>query len=94
MKSIEQLLDEVTDRESFLTFASALAAERRRAEELERENPELYIVDGALGWMNGSIGQFIEHGLTRFEPAPGQEPIETPSWKNLAEFLYCGKIIE
>jgi hypothetical protein len=90
----EDLLDTVHDRESFIAFASALAEERDRAEQIERDNPGTYIIDGALGWMNGSIGQFIEAGLTHFEPAPDEKPIETPTWKDLAMFLYCGKIIE
>jgi hypothetical protein len=90
----EDLLDTVHDRESFITFALALAEERDRAEQIELDNPGTYIVDGALGWMNGSIGQFIGAGLTHFEPAPGEKPIETPTWKDLAMFLYCGKIIE
>lgn len=94
MKSIEQLLDEVKDRESFIVFALALAEERDRAEKFERENPDVYVVDGALGWMNGSIGQFIGAGLSHFEPAFGEKSIETPTWKDLAEFLYCGKTIE
>jgi hypothetical protein len=55
LKSIEHLLEEVTDRESFIGFALALAQERKQAERIERENPNVYMVDGALGWMNGSI---------------------------------------
>jgi hypothetical protein len=90
----EDLLDAVHDRESFVAFAMALAEERDRAEQIERESPDVYVVDGALGWMNGSIGQFIEAGLSHFDPRPGEDPIETPTWRDLAMFLYCGKIIE
>jgi len=90
----EDLLDDVHDRESFIAFALALAEERDRAERIERENPNTYIIDGALGWMNGSIGGFIGAGLSHFEPGIGEKPIDVPTWKDLAMFLYCGKIIE
>jgi hypothetical protein len=90
----EDLLDNVHDRESFVAFAWALAEERDRAEEIERANPNVYIVDGALGWMNGSIGQFIGAGLTHFEPRLGEKLIEIPTWQDLAMFLYLGKIYE
>jgi hypothetical protein len=88
------LLDSAHDRESFIAFALTLAEERDRSEQFLRDKPDTHIVDGALGWMNGSIGQFIGAGLTHLEPAPGEEPIETLTWKDLAMFLYCGKIIE
>ncbi len=87
----EDLLDAVRDRESFFAFALGLAEERNRAEQLEQQNPDTYVCDGALGWMNGSIGGFIGAGV---EPGFDETPIETPTWNDLATFLYRGKIIE
>ena len=92
--TLDELFDQVHDRESFIAFAEALAEESRRAEEIEAENPDIYMVDGALGWKNASIAQFIEHGLYHFDPDPDGKVVQTPTWKDLAWFLYCGKIIE
>jgi hypothetical protein len=94
MSAIE-LLDLVHDRESFLDFAQALADERREAEEIELSQPENYKWGaGALGWYNTCISQFIEAAMSHFEPDAEGPVIEHVTWKDLAEFLYSGKIIE
>lgn len=95
MKSVEQLLDEVKDRESFLAFTHAFIEERQLAERMEHENPEAYPVEGPFGWANRSISTFLGAGLTYFDEKFDERPVETPpTWKDLAEFLYTGKIIE
>nr|WP_255712954.1 hypothetical protein [Rhodopirellula sp. JC740] len=91
----EDLLDTVCDRESFIAFVEALASERERAQQIEREHPNRYVVDGALGWMNGDIQSYLYASLDYFAEGPLKDPPATePSWKMLAEFLWCGKIIE
>lgn len=93
MKSTE-LLDKVNDRESFLAFAEALVQERRQAEKIEAADPEGFKWGGALGWTNTSISSFIEGGLSQFDPERHEKPIESPTWKDLAYFLYLGQFIE
>ena len=89
----DQLLDRVVDKSSFIAFVEALAAERREAEQLERDHPLKYQLGGALNWHNGTISSFLEAALECFEdPAANEHP--NPSWRLFAEFLYCGKIIE
>lgn len=91
----EELLAHVVDRESFIAFVEALAAERRQAEHLEKEQPLRYQLGGALGWENGDIADFLEAALAYFqEGSLGPAPEPVPSWRMFAEFLYCGKIIE
>lgn len=91
----ESLLDGVCDRGSFIAFVQALADERELAQEVERDNSDRYIVDGALGWMNGDISQFLGAALEYFADGPLKEPIsDQPTWKMFAEMLWCGKIIE
>lgn len=90
----EELLRNVHDRDSFIAFVEALAAEREEAEVIERENPNTYIVDGANHWKNARIGDFLYAALDYFEDKPLGRPEKEPSWKLFAEFLYCGKIIE
>jgi hypothetical protein len=89
-----ELLDLVHDRESFLAFAFALAEERRVAEGIEAADPEPYKWGGANGWTNNCISLFIEGACSHFEARPDGSVIETPTWKDLAEFLWVGKFIE
>jgi hypothetical protein len=90
----EELLDRVTDLQSFLAFVEALAAERREAERMEREQSTRYQLGGALNWQNCEISSFLEAAARHFEDSPDQDPEEAPTWKMFAEFLYCGKVIE
>jgi hypothetical protein len=90
----EELLKKVQDRESFIAFVEALAAEREDAQRIERENPQRYMVDGAHNWKNAEIGAFLYAALDYFVESPYRQPDDAPSWRMFAEFLYCGKIIE
>jgi hypothetical protein len=89
--SLEELLDCVDDRESFIAFVEALAAERRQAERLETEQPVRYQLGGALDWQNGDIASFLEAALDCLKE---DRPQVEPSWQMFAEFLWCGKIID
>jgi hypothetical protein len=91
----EELLEYVVDQKSFIAFVEALATERRQAARLEAEQPVCYQLGGALGWYNGDIASFLEAALTYFQEGPLKAcPEPKPNWRMLAEFLYCGKIIE
>jgi hypothetical protein len=92
--SIFDLLETVVDRDSFIAFVNALAAERAQAEQMERDDPTLYHWSGALGWENGDISSFLYAALAYFEPGVYHQPEEAPSWRMFAEFLYFGKIYE
>lgn len=88
-KLIEELLEEVDSRESFLVFVEALAKERLRAEKLERADSRLRL-EGELGWQNGDISSFLFAAMSGLPNISESKP----SWKTFATFLYCGKIIE
>lgn len=94
MTSPEELLAHVADRDSFIAFVEAMAAERADAVEIERANPHAYLVDGAHNWKNGEIDGFLWAALSYFESKPYHTPESKPSWRMFAEFLWCGKIIE
>ena len=87
--------DLVNDRESFIQFIEWLAKDRQEADVLERSDPERYQWGGANGWQNSSIASFLECAISGAEAqrdwasGPGG-----PSWKDLAVFLYLGKIYE
>ena len=90
----EELLPKVIDRDSFIAFVTALAAEREDAERLERDEPVRYQLGGAHNWQNGTISAFLYSGLAYFSSSPLRKPEDTPSWKMLADILYFGKIYE
>ena len=92
--SLTELLDAVCDRESFNRFVAALASEREDAERLEREQPERYRWGGALGWQNSDISSFLSAAAVHFEPGPHRFVGESPTWRDLAKFLWMGKIYE
>ena len=94
MATPEELLERVADRDSFIAFVEALAAERADAAEIERAHPQIYIVDGAHNWKNGDIAGFLYAALGYFDPGPYHQPESEPSWRVFAEILWCGKIIE
>jgi hypothetical protein len=70
----EELLDKVIDRDSFQAFVLALAAERREAARMEREEPVRYSLGGALRWQNGDIASFLEAALCYFDAGYYHEP--------------------
>ena len=92
--SPEELLDTVNDRESFVAFVRSLADERDRAEQEEKEKPNVYVVDGAYNWKNGDIASFLWACLEYFEDRPFHKPDSEPNWRMFANFLWCGKIYE
>ncbi len=86
------LLEQVTDRESFLAFDRALAADREDEVAKEQVQPSSPYGPGANGWENATIEAFLEAALAWANDS-GDLP-EEPSWYAFANFLYCGKIYE
>ena len=94
MRSPEELLDLVADRDSFIEFVKALADERTASAELGRADPQAYLLGGAHKWQNGNIDGFLYAALEYFREKPFHQPETVPSWRMFAEFLWCGKIME
>ena len=97
MTDPHELLNCVTDRESFLAFVRALVADRESEVAKEPSHPSRPYSCGANGWENGTIEAYLDAALRWAEDTDiGQTqglPSE-PSWKAFATFLYCGKIYE
>jgi hypothetical protein len=89
--------DAVHDRESFLTFVAALAADRRASAAAETTAPSSPYGPAAGGWENITIEDFLEAALSWAESTGMGEsqglPVG-PTWSGFAAFLYCGKIYE
>ncbi|MEM1221698.1 MAG: hypothetical protein AAGH40_02970 [Verrucomicrobiota bacterium] len=91
-RTAHDALELVKDYESFRQFVWTLIDEREAAEEIERTNKMEAEYGAPLGWQNSDISQFLGAGMTYFERI---EPTkENPSWRDIAEFLYLGKIYE
>lgn len=87
--------DTVSDEESFLAFARALAADNKLAEVLAKAHS---LDDSPRGWQNATIQQFLESAVAWAEDSRfgrGRLPDEATSpWRRFAAFLYAGKIYE
>jgi hypothetical protein len=97
MAELHELLEQVTDQASFLTFVWALVDDRREAMAKERAQPAPPYGPDAGGWENDSIDTYLAAAASwavdsdmghRQGLPPG------PSWRAFAAFLYCGKIYE
>jgi|SRR6056297_1627869 len=94
--NLDDLLEQVHDRESFLAFARALANDREDEVRKERKSPSAPYSRGCNGWENGSIETFLDAAIAWTEDSIGlatELPME-PAWKSFAKFLYAGKFYE
>jgi len=90
--SRQALAQEVTDHDSFVVFVSSLIVDRRRAEALERENPQYWGWGAPEGWENSRISDFIGLAMLYFDSCGNAIP--ELSWADLADALFQGKICE
>jgi hypothetical protein len=93
-KTPEELLESVHDHDTFMAFVWALVADREKAEQLERADPKRYQFGGAGNWQNSSISAFLGAAASYFEDSGWGSGSAQPSWRDLAQFLYLGKIYE
>ncbi len=93
MSDITDKLDAVSDAASFLTFVTALLADRQQQEANNGTQ-----ANATSEWANNSIASFLEGALswaedTDFGTTQDDEIVNNP-WQQFAVFLYCGKIYE
>lgn len=87
-------MESVADKESFLEFLEALVKDREEAEKIESNDPQKWSWGGANGWQNSDISMFLESASCYFHEGPHCHSGDNLSWKDLAQFLYFGKIYE
>ena len=92
--SPEELLDKIDSKETFLEFLDAFVSNREEAAALEAKDPTKYQWGGANAWQSSSISSFLCSSRVYFESGPQRHDGADLSWKDLAEFLYFGKIYE
>jgi len=97
---LEDLLDAVKDRESFLVFVEALRDDRRAEVAEDAHSSDHPYAPGARGWENSEIETFLDsaaswaRGVARTADFRAEQFPETASWAVFARFLYAGKIYE
>lgn len=93
---VEDALESVNDRESFIFFLKVLSADRADEVKKETTQPSSPFGPGANGWENGSIESFLDAAAAWAEDAregPFWKWPENP-WKQCAKILYMGKHYE
>src|SRR5438874_11545682 len=94
---LDEALDAVKDRDTFLAFVRALSNDRGRSVAQEELNPSSPYEPDAGGWENTTIQDFLESAASWAEDSdfdiPEGSPVET-AWQAFAGFLYAGKIYE
>ena len=98
--NLNDLLEQVNSKQTFLRFARALADDFADEQEKEAANPTpwLGVVQGPNGWYNFTVNAFLEQMCTWAQQtsATTDKPMvpEQPSWKSFAEMLIMGKEYE
>jgi len=92
-EDLDEMLEAVVDRDSFLAFVKALVADREDEVSKEKENPSSPWGTGANGWEHGTIEGYLDAAVAWMEgsQATAWELPAEPSWKSFATFLYRGK---
>jgi hypothetical protein len=94
---LHALADHVADEVTFLRFVAALAADWEAEREIEKFNPPEPYAKGALGWENGTIGNFLDAAAAWGEASiDGLHLYQKPSnpWRRAAHILLAGKFYE
>lgn len=94
-KPLNELLGLVNSRESFMQFVAALIADRQKADALEAIDAQRHRFAGANNWNNSSIDTFLQASLAYMQyPRWVESEVDQPTWRDLAQFLFMGKIYE
>lgn len=95
-EDLDEMLEAVVDRDSFLAFVKALIVDRRHEVAKGKGSPSSPWGAGANGWEHGTIEGYLEAAVAWMEDSCGtawESPAE-PSWKSFAAFLHHGKSYE
>jgi hypothetical protein len=94
---LHEMVEAVSDRESFLRFVDALVRDREIAIREEDKTPSSPYGPDAGGWENTTIESYLEAATawardSAFGESQGLDR-DNP-WRQFAAFLYCGKNYE
>jgi len=87
---LDEKLEQVNSKESFLDFVQALIDDKINEEQKEIVKSSSPYSEGANGWENGTITDYLD-AAHAFSVDTGDLEL---SWKSFAKFLYAGKFYE
>lgn len=88
--NLDELLELVNSKETFLTFVNALMLDKLDEDQKEKVNPSEPYSSGVNGWDNRTITDFLEAAHAFAEDS---DTVDL-TWKGFALFLYAGKFYE
>ncbi len=94
---LHDLLESVSDEQSFLRFVNALRKDRELDAAAEKMMPSSPYGPTQCGWENVTIESFLESACAWAEDTgfgDSQNLGESTPWRKFATFLYLGKIYE
>ncbi|MDX9677937.1 hypothetical protein NQ186_14475 [Pseudomonas zeae] len=94
---LDELLERVTDEQSFIEFVAALGADFSRERALEESSPSSPYEAGARGWENGSVDTFLDAAaawaVASSRNAQADAAVSNV-WRRCAAILLAGKFYE
>jgi hypothetical protein len=93
-RTAAECLEKVPDYKTFRDFVWTLIEEREAAEELERAEPDRWKCGGPMGWQHADISEYLASRMQYFSRRGDSLAKAQPTWRDLAQFLYYGKIYE
>ncbi len=94
---LDELLERVSDEQSFIEFVAALGADFSRERALEKPTPSSPYEAGASGWENGSVDTFLDAAAAWAVATSKNSPVDAAAsdvWQRCAEILLAGKFYE
>ena len=89
---LDELLEKVNSKSSFLEFVKALKQDKIDEDEKEKINPSSPYGPGANGWENGTVSAYL--GALQSFGEDSEHIKEQAEWKTFALLLYAGKFYE
>ncbi|MFJ4246657.1 hypothetical protein [Pseudomonas sp. NPDC089741] len=94
---LDELLERVTDEQSFIEFVAALGADFSRERAMEKATPSSPYGAGALGWENGSVDMFLDAAAAWAVATSRNTQTDVAVsnvWQRCAAILLAGKFYE
>ena len=90
MELLDELLEKIDSKESFLNFIEALKDNKIDEDKKEKIEPSGLYSDGKNGWVNDTISDFLD-SVHAFGSGTDDLKLE---WQSIATLFYSGKFYE
>ena len=90
---LDELIEQVNSKESFLEFVEALQTDWQASRDEEKVSPSSPYGPAARDWENPELGRFLE-AMRAWTEDMGDRIPDVPDWRTFAEMLYAAKIYE